>query len=115
MGAFGVGVAVIRLKVLFGLYRGTGTGMSHCGSGGSSDEPTNDDSSGSDDEPTNDDSSDTSCNDATCTQDLCSDGEGRRQVGADCCSCESARKASSAVSESALLVLLVWQAALLLG
>jgi hypothetical protein len=103
MGAFGVGVAVIRVKVLIGLYRGTGTGMSHCGSGGSNDEPTNDDSS------------DTSCNDATCTQDLCSDGEGRRQVGADCCSCESARKASSAVSESALLVLLVWQAALLLG
>lgn len=75
--------------------------MSHCGSGDSG-------------EP-NDDSSDTSCNDAICTEDLCSDGKGRRQVGAECCSCESAQKASSAVSKSALLMLLVWQAALLAG
>ena len=73
--------------------------MSHCGNGNNGNVP-------------DEDSSDTLCNDALCTEDLCPDGKGRRQVGTDCCSCELSleKKASSAVSSSALLLpLLVCQ------
>jgi len=49
------------------------------------------------------------CKDSFCTQDICPDGKGRRQVGKDCCSCKEATPEKSAAGLNALgyLVLIV--------
>merc|ERR1711879_312621 len=39
------------------------------------------------------------CSGAVCPQDICPDGNGRRQVGSDCCSCESPASAGKGSSK----------------